>query len=85
MLYSIRVFYQSECSTFYDEEKAFQKVTMETLSTAHVLEVTVQDAQFHAYRMSVARCILTSQDLQSVLQIVTIFPKSTNLMTKHRS
>jgi len=45
---------QPKCPV-YDEEMTFEKVTIETLSTAHALEVTVWDAQFNAYPMGVAR------------------------------
>ena len=45
---------QSKCPV-YDKEMIFEKVTMETLSTAHVLEVAVWDAQFNAYPMGVVR------------------------------
>ena len=39
----------------YDEEFVFERVTMESLSTVHVLEVTVWDALFVAQPMGVLR------------------------------
>ncbi|XP_065908463.1 uncharacterized protein [Dysidea avara] len=45
---------QPKCP-IYDEEMVFKKVTMDTLSTAHVLEVAVWDAQFITYPMGVIR------------------------------
>ena len=39
----------------YDETLIFEKVTKETLSTDHVLEVTVWDAKFTAQAMGVLR------------------------------
>ena len=45
---------ESKCPV-YDEEMVFEKVTMDTLSTAHVLEVAIWDAQFNGYPMGVIR------------------------------
>ena len=39
----------------YDEDFVFERVTMESLSTVHVLEVTVWDALFVAQPMGVLR------------------------------
>ena len=46
---------QTVTQPVYDEEMVFKKVTMDTLSTAHVLEVAVWDAEFNAYPMGVIR------------------------------
>jgi len=45
---------ESKCP-IYDEEMVFEKVTMDTLSTAHVLEVAIWDVEFNGYPMGVIR------------------------------
>ena len=45
---------QPKCPV-YDEAFIFERVTMETLSTDHVLEVTIWDAFFAAQPMGVLR------------------------------
>ena len=39
----------------YDQGFVFEKVTLETLSTDHVLEITIWDAKFSAQPMGVLR------------------------------
>ena len=46
---------QTVTQPVYDEEMVFQKVAMDTLSTYHVLEVAVWDAEFITYPMGVIR------------------------------